>query len=337
MSGPAFRITLLGDGTDFECRAGEPVLEAARRAGLELPHACRGGRCGLCAARVVTGRAAYPDGAPPAAELHALAPGEFLLCRAEALSDLTLDLAPVRTAGAARVKRLPARVARVETLNAGLAKVWLKLPRAESFVFRAGQYLDVLLGDGERRSYSIASPPHDDEFLELHLRRPRAGGLAAAFYDRLAPGVLLEIEGPRGRFRYSPSDAGRHLRPLVLVAGGTGFAPMKSILRHVLDGGSSRALVLYWGARRREELYDHGWLTECASRHPTLRYVPVVSDEPAATGVRTGLVHEAVTADLPESPDVDVYAAGPPPMLDALRIALAARGLAPEHFHADLP
>lgn len=331
------RIALPADGTEFECGPDETVLEAARRAGVELPHACRGGRCGLCAARVLSGDTDYPSGTPAAVELHAIGPDERLLCRARARTDLVLDLSPVRPAGTARVKRLPARVARVETLGTDLVKAWLRLPRAEPFVFRAGQYLDVLFEDGERRSYSIASPPHDDEELELHLRRGTPGGPSALLFDRLAPGLLLQIEGPHGRFRYSPVDAGRTLRPLVLVAGGTGFAPVKSILRHVLDGGSRRVLRVYWGARRRAELYDHAWLQATAAAHPTLTYVPVLSDEPAAEGLRSGLVHEAVLADLPGVPDVEVYAAGPPPMLSALSAALSARGLDPARFHADRP
>ena len=331
------RVTLQSDGFEFTVDPEETILEAARRAGIDLPHACRGGRCGLCAAGLLAGEIRYPDGPPAAAELRAIEPSDVLLCRAHALGDLTLDVRPIRGVGALRIKRLPARVVTVERLGPELAKLWLRLPRVEPFVFRAGQYLDIVLDDGVRRSYSIASPPHDDELIELHLRRGAPGGRGAALFDALAPRLLLQIEGPRGHFAYSepaPADAAR---PLLLIAGGTGFAPVKSILRHVLDAGTARALEVYWGARVRADLYDHDWLVEAAAGHANLRYVPVLSEEPGLAGFHSGLVAGAVTAQHADLSGVDVYAAGPPPMLVALRGELTARGLPAGRFYCDEP
>jgi len=332
------RVTLHPDGFEFSVSAEETLLDAARRAGVELPHACRGGRCGLCAAGLLSGEVRYPEGLPPAAELRAIAPSDVLLCRAHAVSDLELDVRPVRGAGIPRVQRLPARVMSVERLGAELAKVWLRLPRAEPFVFRAGQYLDIVLADGARRSYSIASPPHDRELIELHLRRGTPGGRGAALFDQLAPRTLLEIEGPRGDFGYTEPAAADAARPLLLIAGGTGFAPVKSILRHVLDGGSTRPLQLYWGARARADLYDHAWLQDAAAHHANLRYVPVLSEDAAPpAGFRSGLIDSAVVSDHHELSGVDVYAAGPPPMLGAVRAALTERGLPAARFFCDQP
>ena len=331
------RATLHPDGFGFDVGAGETILDAGRRAGVELPHACRGGRCGLCAAGLLAGQVSYPQGPPPAAELRAIGPTDVLLCRAHAATDVTIDVRPIRGVGVPGVQRLPARVASVERVGAELAKVWLRLPRAEPFVFRAGQYLDIVLADGARRSYSIASPPHDGDLIELHLRRGTPGGRGAQLFDQLAPRGLLEIEGPRGNFAYTEPATADAVRPLLLLAGGTGFAPVKSILRHVLDGGSVRPLRLYWGARTRADLYDHAWLEAAAARHPNLSYVPVLSEEASSPGFRFGLIDSAVLGDHAELSGVDVYAAGPPPMLAAVRAALTARGLPLARFFCDEP
>lgn len=332
------QVTLTSDGFQFEAGPDETVLDAARRAGVQLPSACRGGRCGLCAAGLLSGQVRYPDGPPAAARLQTIDPTDVLLCRAHALTDLRLDVRPMRGAGTPRVHRLPARVASVERLGSELAKVWLKLPRAEPFVFRAGQYLDIVLGDGARRSYSIASPPHDRDLIELHVRRGAPGGRGAALFDALAPKLLLEIEGPRGAFAYEEPAPAQNDVPLLLIAGGTGFAPVKSILRHVLDAGSTRRLEVYWGVRRRVELYDHDWLAGASRDHPNLHYRPVLSEETAPDpAFRTGLVGTAVLSEHADLSGTEVYAAGPPAMLAALRPELVARGLPGTRFHSDQP
>ena len=331
------RVTLQPDDLKFEADAGQTLLEAARAAGVELPHACRGGRCGLCVARLVRGEIDYADGAPAAVELRAIGPDEVLLCRAVARTDVVLDVRSIARAGAERPKRLPARVAAVEPLGPELARVWLRLPRAEPMLFRAGQYLDILLDRGQRRSYSIASPPYDADLLELHLRRGTPGGPGSALFDRLAPGLLLEVEGPHGRFAYATQDANAEVRTLLLVAGGTGFAPVKSILRHVLHEGRPGRVEVYRGARHARDLYDHEWLAGLASADPRLRYVVALSDEATAPLHRNGPVHEAVAADHADLSGAEVYAAGPPPMLEALSAIVHRLGLPRARFHHDLP
>ena len=327
-------LVRLGPGDEpFRAAEGETVLDAGRRAGIDLPHACRGGRCGLCAARLLEGRCHYPAGEPAALELRAVPDDRVLLCRAHAMSDLTLDIRPIRAAGGGGPRRLPARIASIETLAPDLRRVLLKLPRAEPFAFRAGQYLDILTADGERRSYSIASAPEPGLPVELHIRRGTPGGVGARLFDGLAPAGLLEIEGPFGDFAFDAHDPAR---PLVLVAGGTGFAPVRAILYAALAAGEF-PVFLYRGARNADELYDHDALQALVRDSPRLRYVAVLSEQEALPPLRAGWLHEAVSADFAQFADASFYAAGPPPMLKALRDALSGRGLSAARFHSDLP
>jgi CDP-4-dehydro-6-deoxyglucose reductase len=219
--------------------------------------------------------------------------------------------------------------------------LFLRLPAVEDFHFAAGQYLDVMLPDGRRRSFSIASPPHDAGLIELHVRRASNGEFTRRVFETMKPGELLRIEGPLGQFVYRdpdvPAAAQATLPPALLVAGGTGFAPVKSILRHVLETGGRRPLHLYWGARHSVDLYEDAWVRERAERFAWFRYTPVLSmpsdDERAR--FRTGLVHEAVLADHPVLADVEIYAAGPPAMIAALREHLPTQGHPPERLYFD--
>ena len=215
--------------------------------------------------------------------------------------------------------------------------LYLRLPAVEDFRFRAGQYLDVMLPGARRRSFSIASPPHDAGLIELHVRRVDGGEFTTRVFAPLAAGTLLRIEGPLGQFVYrepaDPATAG----PLVLVAGGTGFAPLKAILRQLLETGVRRPLHLYWGARHEHDLYQDAWVRERVARFPELRYVPVLSmATPAEVArFRTGLVHEAVLADFAGLATAEVYAAGPPTLVAALKASLPDHGLAPERLYFD--
>ncbi len=333
------RITLKANGFSFEAAPSETVLDAARRAGMDLPHACRGGRCGLCAATLMEGQIDYPEGEPAAKELRVIPANDVLLCRAHALSDLVLDIRPIAPAGTITFKRLPARVTRLEYLSPELAKLWLQLPRTEPLYFRAGQYLNIVLEDGQRRSYSIASGPEAPDLIELHLRRGQSGGRGAAFFDSLQLRMLLEVEGPLGEFSYAGAEADLSPRPLILLAGGTGFAPMKSILQHALTASANRTLQLYWGARSRPELYDHEWLRNAQAHYPQFNYVAVLSEQSddLEPFMRHGLIADAVLADHADLSDLDFYAAGPPAMLQDIYSRLTAHGLPPERFHSDLP
>jgi len=322
--------------------ARQPVLEAALAAGLNLPHSCKSGHCGSCRARLRSGQISYPNGVPLGITTAEQAAGHVLLCQAHAQSDLVVEARFIAGVGEVEIKTLPARIAALAPLAPDVMQVLLRLPTVERLRFSAGQYLDVLLPDGRRRSFSIASPPHDNELIELHVRRVAGGGFSERLFGPAAAGApadgpltlgsLLRIEGPVGQFVYR-DDTGAAL----MVAGGTGFAPLKSMLRHVLENGNSRDIHLYWGARHTQDLYEEARVLEWVRAHPRLRFTAVLSEATAAEAAhhRVGFVHDAVLADYPDLAAFEVYAAGPPAMIEAMRAAFPRHGLPAGRLYFD--
>jgi len=322
--------------------ASQPVLEAALAAGLNLPHSCKSGHCGSCRARLRSGQISYPNGVPLGITAAEQAAGHVLLCQAHAQSDLVVEARFIAGVGEVEIKTLPARIAALAPLAPDVMQVLLRLPTVERLRFRAGQYLDVLLPDGRRRSFSIASPPHDNELIELHVRRVAGGGFSERLFGPAAAGApadgpltlgsLLRVEGPVGQFVYR-DDTGAAL----MVAGGTGFAPLKSMLRHVLENGNSRDIHLYWGARHTQDLYEEARVLEWVRAHPRLRFTAVLSEATAAEAAhhRVGFVHDAVLADYPDLAALEVYAAGPPAMIEAMRAAFPRHGLPAGRLYFD--
>jgi CDP-4-dehydro-6-deoxyglucose reductase, E3 len=277
------------------------------------------------------GEVRYPNGQPLGLADAEAAEGFILLCQARAQSDLTVEAFELRTPDEVIVKRLPSRVERTESLAHDVLAVFLRLPAAESFRFEPGQYIDIMLPGGRRRSFSIASPPHDSRLLELHVRRVPGGELTERLFADTARNALLTIEGPLGRFVYRPeTDA-----PLLLVGGGTGLAPLKSILRHVIGKASNREMTLYWGVQSERDLYAHAELEELARRVPCFRYEAVLSDPSATWAGRRGWVHEAVLRDIDSLDRYDIYASGPPAMIAALGHDFTLRGANPERLFTD--
>ena len=329
------QVTLRPGNRTLAVEPGESVLDAALRAHVNLPHSCKGGNCGSCRAQLVAGEIHYPRGRPLGLSDEEVAHGYVLLCQARARSDLVVEARDVRHLIDVEIKSLPCRVERMQLLAPDVMAVFLRLPAVEDFVFRAGQYVDIMLPDGRRRSFSIASPPHDASFLELHVRRAARGEFTARVFGGMKPGELLRIEGPLGQFVYR--EPGDPAAPALLIGGGTGFAPLKSLLRHVLETGRQRPLHLYWGARHALDLYEHEWVRERVARFAQFRFTPVLSEPSTdeAGRFRTGFVHEAVVADYPDLSQAEVYAAGPPAMIKALVEALPAHGLARERLYFD--
>ena len=328
-------------GRVLRLAADQPVLEAALAAGLNLPHSCKSGHCSSCRARLVAGEIRYPSGRPPGLSAEEERSGHILLCQARALSDLTVEARLVASVADVEIKTLPARIAALAPLAPDVLQVMLRLPAVERLRFHAGQYLDVLLEDGRRRSFSIASPPHDSGLLELHVRRVSGGGFTERLFGGaegatgaapLAPGSLLRIEGPIGQFSYREGDG-----PVLMVAGGTGFAPLKSMLRHVLEAGRRRDIHLYWGARHRHDVYEEARVLDWVRLNPQLRFSAVLSEPTAseAAHTRVGLVHEAVLADHRDLSGFEVYAAGPPAMIEAIRSSFPRHGLSAERLYFD--
>lgn len=323
---PALRVKLFRSTREFETTAEEAVLDAALRAGLKMPHRCLAGNCGACRARLLEGAVGYPDGRPLGLSDTETADGFVLLCRARARSDLVLETLEPGIAGALGIKRLPCRVERTERLAHDVMGLFLRLPPAESFDFQPGQYIDVLLSRGRRRSFSIASPPHDARPLELHVRRAPGGEFSEQVFAEEMRGAVLHLEGPSGRSVYRESSAAE-APPMLLLGGGTGLAPLKSILRHVLEQGPTRRMTLYWGVRTERDLYAHTFLEETARRDTRLRYVPVLSEPSAAWSGRRGMVHEAVLAEVDGLEQHEIYVSGPPQMIAAVRRDFTSRGV----------
>jgi CDP-4-dehydro-6-deoxyglucose reductase len=327
-------VTLQPSGHQLQVQDGETVLAAALREGFVLPYGCKNGACGSCKGRILSGTVDYGSYQAKALTDEEKAQGKALFCQAKPLSDLVLE---ARTIGAAKdiqVKKLPCRVQKLERLSDDAMLLQVKLPANEKLVFLAGQYIDFLLKDGSRRSFSIANPPHAADFVELHIRHVAGGQFTDHVFGKMKERDILRCEGPLGTFFLREDSE----KPIVFVASGTGFAPMKSVIEHMIHKGMQRQAVLYWGGRRPKDLYMHALAAKWAAEHPNFRYVPVVSEGQPEDGWqgRTGFVHRAVMEDFPDLSGHQVYACGVPIMVDsARRDFTAACKLPEEEFYAD--
>lgn len=326
-----YQVRLEPGGKTFTVADDETVLAAAIRQDIALPYGCQSGGCGACRARVVSGQIAY-ERAPHALSKHETAAGFALLCQARPSCDLVLAMEELPAGGPRVIRNLAVRLESVKRLGHDVMALHLRLPRGRGFAFRAGQYVDILFKDGRRRSFSIASPPSTEGTIELHVRRV-AGGL---FTDRVFAGLpdrtILRIEGPLGAFHLRESG-----RPVVMVAGGTGFAPIKSMLEDAFERGQQRPMHLYWGARALRDLYLANLPQAWAAAHVDFRYTPVLS-EPAEEDRwegRRGWVHTAVATDYPDMRGLDVYMSGPPAMVDTARDRFAELGLPADRLFYD--
>ncbi len=273
----------------------------------------------------------YPHGLPPGLSAAEAAEGFVLLCQARPRSDVCIETFEVTTADQTPVKRLPARIERALPLSHDVVGLYLKLPAAEPFRFEAGQYIDIMLSGGRRRGFSIASAPGEKTLLELHVRRVTGGEFSEPLFNAAGGvGSLLRIEGPLGQFMYRAGTG-----PVLFLGGGTGIAPLLSMLRHLSTQGVQRPTAIYWGVRAERDLYAQAELEEFARRAPAARYVPVLSEPPPGWPGRHGWVHEAVLRDIDDLHEYDVYAAGPPAMIEAVRRALGAPGRGPGRLFFD--
>ncbi len=330
----SFQVKVSPSGHSFTAQANEPLLDAALRQGLAFPYGCRNGACGSCRGHVTAGEVVYPAGIPSGISEDEVERGYALLCHACAKSDLSLDIEEIDSVRAINVRTLPVRVAEKRLLAHDVMLLGLQLPAGERLQYLAGQYIDVLLRDGRRRAFSLANPPVDDQLLELHVRLVPGGSFSTYVFNELRERSLMRIHGPLGSFYLRRDREG----PIVLVAGGTGFAPVKSMVEDLLrDEAIAREVHVYCGVRSLRDLYMDSIVRGWCARHPGLRYTPVLSNplpEDDWSG-RTGFVHEAVLADFPDLARADVYASGPPAMVAALRDSFLARGADPERLHYD--
>ena len=323
------KVTVQPSGQTFDVEEGESVLAAALRQDLVLPYGCRNGACGSCKGSIIAGSVDYGVHQKKALTDQEKAQGKALFCQARPLGDLVIE---ARTIGAAKdiqVKTLPCRVQRLERLADDVIVLHLKLPANERLQFLAGQYIEFILKDGARRSFSMGNAPHADELIELHVRHVPGGQFTDHVFGKLKERDILRFEGPLGTFFLREDSA----KPIVFVASGTGFAPIKSVIEHALHKGITRPMTLYWGGRRPKDLY-----MDALARQWPITYVPVISDALAEDGWngRTGFVHRAVMEDFPDLSAHQVYACGVPAMVDAAKRDFTGQcGLPEDEFYAD--
>lgn len=329
----ACNIQLEPSGHSFTVENGETVLDAALRQGIGLPYGCRNGACGNCVGKLKEGSVDYGDPEPVALPRLDRAAGEALLCQAYALTDLRLEVQEVATSASTQPRKLPCRVDEMIQLAHDVMRIYLKLPESERMQFLAGQYVDFILADGRKRSFSLANAPHQDERLELHIRHVPDGVFTEHVFTKMKEKDLLRIEGPLGSF-YLREDS---KLPMILIAGGTGFAPIKGMIEHAFASGITRPMHLYWGARAKRDLYQHDLAQSWADAHANFQYTPVLSEampEDQWNG-RTGFVHQAVMADYADLSGFEVYASGPPPMVYGARDGMVTQGLVADRFYSD--
>ena len=330
-------VTVQPSGRVFSVERDEPILAAAIRQGVGLPYGCKDGACGSCKCRLLEGRVIHGAHQQKALSTEEEAAGLILTCQAAPQTDIVLEARTVPGAGEFPVRKLPSRVISIDRPAPDVAILKLQLPANDPLQYRAGQYVEFILRDGARRSYSMAGAPHlqgDKPAIELHLRHLPGGKFTDHVFGAMKEKDILRVEGPFGTFFLRDDSA----KPMVLLASGTGFAPIKAIIEELIWKNSPRHAVLYWGCRSKADLYMNDWAEEATRRLPGLRYVPVLSEpkpEDAWTG-RTGLVHEAVMHDLPNLMEHQVYACGAPIMVTSAQHDFVVRcGLPDDEFYAD--
>ena len=310
-------VTIRNTKHQFKVEDDETILQAALAAGLVIPYGCRDGACGSCKGKLIEGGIDYGRYSDKALSAEERAAGSALFCQAKPTSDVVIEARSVRAAGDIQVRILPSRLQKLERVTDDVAILYLKLPATERFQFIAGQYLDIMLRDGTRRSFSMANAPHDDEFVQLHVRHVPGGSFTDHVFLKMKEREILRFEAPLGTFALQEESA----KPSVFVASGTGFAPIKAILETAFRAGNTRPMVLYWGGRRPKDLYMNELPVKWAAEHPNFKYVPVISDalpEDDWNG-RGGFVHRAVMQDFPDLSGHQVYACGVPVMVDAAK------------------
>ncbi|TAG36385.1 MAG: CDP-6-deoxy-delta-3,4-glucoseen reductase [Polaromonas sp.] len=319
----SFNITVQPSGRTFVVQADEALLAAAIRQGIGLPYGCKDGACGSCKCKKLQGTVTHGPHQLKALSVEEAEQGFILTCCAVAHSDVVVESRQVTDESAFPIKKMPVRVSNLARASHDVMLMRLQLPASDVFKYHAGQYVEFLLRDGARRAYSMANAPHtqlETPGIELHIRHMPGGKFTDHVFSAMKEKEILRIEGPFGSFYLREDSA----KPMVLLASGTGFAPIKAMIEHMQLKRITRPAVLYWGGRRPADLYMHDWVLAKVAELPNLRYVPVVSDalpEDAWTG-RTGFVHNA-------------YACGAPIVVDSAQAAYIAAGLPEDEFYAD--
>jgi len=333
----SFTVTVQPSGRTFSVDRDEPILAAAIRQGVGLPYGCKDGACGSCKSRLLEGRVIHGVHQNKALSAEEEAGGWILTCQAAPQTDVVVEARTVPGAGEFPIRKMPTRVTTIVKPAPDVAILQMQLPANDRLQYRAGQYVEFILRDGSRRSYSMANAPHNlgtPAAIELHIRHMPGGKFTDHVFTAMKEKEILRVEGPYGSF-YLREDSDK---PMILLASGTGFAPIKAIIEHMQFKGIARPATLYWGGRRPSDLYMDDWVRTRVAEMPGLKYVPVISNalpDDNWTG-RTGFVHKAVLEDLPDLSGHQVYACGAPIVVDSARADYTALASLPEdEFFAD--
>jgi len=336
----SYQVELKTSGKTFSVEADETVLEAALRQSINLPYGCKNGACGSCKGRLLTGKITHGDHSQSALSPADETAGATLLCCAHPQTNLLIEVREVQGGGDIPVRKVPCRINTIKFASDDVAILQLQLPASERFQFLAGQYLEFLLKDNKRRAYSIASAPHEEGPLELHIRHLPGGLFTDPLFGQTADGKqikekdILRFEGPLGSFFLREDSK----KPIIFLASGTGFAPIKAMLTSIQNKKIDREIHFYWGGRRPKDLYMDSLCQEFTHTIPGFHYIPVISEalpEDAWQG-RTGFVHRAVMHDFSDLSSYQVYACGAPIVIAAARTDFVKECRLPqEEFFAD--
>lgn len=329
----SYHVLVPSSGHEFTVEENETVLDAALRQGIGLPYGCRNGACGKCAGDLISGEVRYEEGALKAGAEDLFGEGKALFCQSLACSNLEIAVTEITRSQEVEVKTLPCRVETMELLTHDIMKIELKLPENERMQFFAGQYLEIILKDGKRRAFSIANAPHDDDVIELHIRHVPDGQFGDFVFDGMKEKSLLKIEGPMGSYYLREESK----RPVILVGGGTGFAPLKGMLEHAFKIGFDQPIHLFCGVRARRDLYMDEMVKAWLKQQANLKYTAVLSqpEEGDDWQGKTGYVHDAVVECYPELSGYDVYLSGPPAMIKSGMEAFYEKGLPETQIYSD--
>ncbi|MDC9727010.1 MAG: CDP-6-deoxy-delta-3,4-glucoseen reductase [Candidatus Thioglobus sp.] len=325
-----FTVENQATGSSFQVEKNEIILDGAMSNGIGFPYGCRNGFCGKCKATLIEGEVDYENGVPPGLSEQEVADRMILPCKCSAKSDLSIVLTELESVADIEVRTLPCKVDKIERLNHDVAKVVLKIPGNEALQYLAGQYIDLIHPDFEPRAFSIANAPHNTGLIELHVRLISGGKFTNFVFNELQEKSLLKIEGPKGSFYLRETSE----KPMIMVAGGTGFGPVKAMVEHAIESNTQRKIDIYWGARTEQDLYTdlpQTW----AKEYDYINFIPVLSQADEQWQGRTGYVHEAVLADFETLTNYEVYACGPPEMVRSAANTFVKKGMFENNFYND--
>lgn len=327
----SFRIKINPGAYEVTAEAGESIIDATLRQGLLLPYGCRCASCGACKGKVLTGEFKRSDGDPDLLSEEEMAAGYTLFCHASAQSDMEIEVEEVILTGDVEVKMMPGRVAKMHKLAPDVMELQVRIPENQKLLFFAGQYMNFQLQDGRHRSYSLANAPHDDEFLQFHVRLVEGGMYSTHVFEKMLEKDLLRLKGPMGSFFLREDSE----RPIIFMATGTGFAPIKSMVEHAWHKGVTRPMHLFWGARKRDDLYMHELAQQWADEHGNFTYTPLLSRPDDDWKGDSGYVQDLVLRQYPDLSQHDVYLCGSPTMIHAANPMLLEHGLDEHRLHFD--